>query len=56
MRYETQAAAEVGANRMNAYRIGVPRVRASLSIHGYWQVIEYSPYSQGSVACYGAEV
>jgi hypothetical protein len=56
MRYETREAAECAARRMNAYRIGVPRVRASFSIHGYWQVFEYSPYSQGSVAYYGEAV
>lgn len=57
MRYETQAAAESGARRMNAYRgPGRARVRASLSIHGWWQVIEFSPYSQGSVARYGEAV
>jgi hypothetical protein len=57
MRYETQAAAEQGAIRMNAYRgPGRCKVRASYSVHGYWQVIEFSPYSQGSVAYYGAAV
>lgn len=56
MRYETQTTAEAAARRMNAYRIGRPRVRASFSIHGYWQVIEFTPYSQGSVAYYGEAV
>lgn len=57
MRYETQEAAESAARRMNAYRgPGNVRVRASFSIDGWWQVIEFSPYSQGSVARYGEAV
>lgn len=56
MRYETQQSAEAAAIRMNASRLGRAKVRASFSIHGYWQVFEYTCYSQDSVAYYGAEV